>query len=434
MSEAGAGYPDSYYAASANPAPARPALAGERAAEVCIVGAGFTGLSAALELAERGHEVVVLEAAKVGWGASGRNGGQIVNGLNASLETIERRYGRSDGRLRRDGGAGGRADHPGAGGALRDRLRPEGRATSSRRSRRSRCASSRRSRRCGGGTGIDNFEMLDRDGVRRHVASDAYAGGMLDRSGGHLHPLNLALGQAAALEGLGGVIHEATPGGARSTTSPARPVVRTARGAVRPEAADPGRQRLSRGRWCRRSTNRVMPFSTQIMATEPLGERGARRCCRPTSASRTCATCSTTTGCRRTGGCSGAAGRSTAAPIRRTSAPSWCRTWSGSSRSSGACGIDYRLVGELRHLVQPGAADGADRASGATSRRATAGTGWSGATSSGESSAEAVHGDRSRFDVFARVPWIPFPGGRRFAVPYSVLGSWWYGLRDRLGV
>ena len=48
--------------------------------------------------------------------------------------------------------------------------------------------------------------------------------------------------------------------------------------------------------------------------------------------------------------------------------------------------------------------------------------------------AEAVDGDLSRFDVFARVPWIPFPGGRRFAVPYSVLGSWWYGLRDRLGV
>jgi gamma-glutamylputrescine oxidase len=47
---------------------------------------------------------------------------------------------------------------------------------------------------------------------------------------------------------------------------------------------------------------------------------------------------------------------------------------------------------------------------------------------------EAVHGDRARFDVFEKVPWIPFPGGRRFAVPYSMLGSWWYGLRDRLGV
>ena len=84
-----ADYPRSYYAATRNPAPERPPLAGEVAAEVCIVGAGFTGLSAGLELAERGHQVVVLEAAQVGWGASGRNGGQIVNGLNASLETIE---------------------------------------------------------------------------------------------------------------------------------------------------------------------------------------------------------------------------------------------------------------------------------------------------------------------------------------------------------
>ncbi|HVL19972.1 MAG TPA: FAD-dependent oxidoreductase, partial [Amaricoccus sp.] len=67
------GYPDSYYAATAHPAPARPALVGEAEADVCIVGAGFTGLSAALELAERGHRVAVLEAAKVGWGASGRN-------------------------------------------------------------------------------------------------------------------------------------------------------------------------------------------------------------------------------------------------------------------------------------------------------------------------------------------------------------------------
>ena len=64
-------------------------------AGVCVVGAGFTGLSAALELAERGHDVVVVEAARVGWGASGRNGGQIVNGLNAGLETIGRRYGRA---------------------------------------------------------------------------------------------------------------------------------------------------------------------------------------------------------------------------------------------------------------------------------------------------------------------------------------------------
>ena len=90
---AAAAYPPSYYAASANPAPERPALAGDIAPEICIVGAGFTGLSAGLDLAEKGRQVVVLEAARVGWGASGRNGGQIVNGLNASLERIDARYG-----------------------------------------------------------------------------------------------------------------------------------------------------------------------------------------------------------------------------------------------------------------------------------------------------------------------------------------------------
>ena len=121
--------------------------------EVCIVGAGFTGLSAALELAERGHEVVVLEAAKVGWGASGRNGGQIVNGLNAGLETIGRRYGRATadfvatvvqegGRIIRE-----RVARYGIDCDLKD-----GQAVR-RLHARSRCGSWRRSRRSGGGTG-----------------------------------------------------------------------------------------------------------------------------------------------------------------------------------------------------------------------------------------------------------------------------------------
>ena len=93
--EAATRYPDSYYAASANPASERPALEGEIAPDICIVGGGYTGLSAGLELAEKGHSVVLLEGARIGWGASGRNGGQIVNGLNASLETITARYGKA---------------------------------------------------------------------------------------------------------------------------------------------------------------------------------------------------------------------------------------------------------------------------------------------------------------------------------------------------
>jgi gamma-glutamylputrescine oxidase len=189
-------YPGSYYAASANPVPERPPLRGEIAPEVLIVGAGFTGLSAGIELAERGHEVVVVEGAKVGWGASGRNGGQIVNGLNASLGTIEARYGRwvADfvATVVQEGGA-----------LIRERVRRYGIDCDLKDGNIFTAFTARQmteleeKQALWRGHGIDSFEMLDRAALRRHVASEIYLGGMLDRSGGHMHPLNLALGEAA---------------------------------------------------------------------------------------------------------------------------------------------------------------------------------------------------------------------------------------------
>ena len=88
----------SYYAASANRQDARPALEGAIAAEICIIGGGFTGVNAALELAQRGRQVVLLEAVRIGFGASGRNGGQIVNGYSRDLDVIAQRYGVAAGR------------------------------------------------------------------------------------------------------------------------------------------------------------------------------------------------------------------------------------------------------------------------------------------------------------------------------------------------
>ena len=83
----------SYYAATANSSSARDRLEDSIEADVCVIGAGFSGLSSALHLAEKGYQVVVLEAARVGWGASGRNGGQIVNGFSRDLIAIEQQYG-----------------------------------------------------------------------------------------------------------------------------------------------------------------------------------------------------------------------------------------------------------------------------------------------------------------------------------------------------
>src|SRR5271155_1583083 len=86
--------PQGYYTASAPPAPVRPALSGDLAVDVCVVGAGFTGLSAALHLAEAGARVAVLEAETVGFGASGRNGGQIHTGLNQTQAELEKWLGK----------------------------------------------------------------------------------------------------------------------------------------------------------------------------------------------------------------------------------------------------------------------------------------------------------------------------------------------------
>lgn len=86
-------YPPSYYAASRNIVRTPVQLQGDVSADIVVVGAGYSGLSSGLHLAEAGFKVAVVEGAAVGWGASGRNGGQVVNGLNASLGTIERRYG-----------------------------------------------------------------------------------------------------------------------------------------------------------------------------------------------------------------------------------------------------------------------------------------------------------------------------------------------------
>ena len=85
--------PDSWYAATAPAGEHRRALAGHERADVCVVGAGFTEVSTALHLAERGYSVVVLEAARVGWGASGRNGGQVGSGMRQSMRALERSCG-----------------------------------------------------------------------------------------------------------------------------------------------------------------------------------------------------------------------------------------------------------------------------------------------------------------------------------------------------
>jgi len=198
--------PRSLWAATAKPPPATEALRGEAKADVAIVGGGYTGLSAALHLAERGAAVTVLEAAEIGWGASGRNNGQVIPGLKLDPDEVERRLGRE---------AGGRLiDWAGAAPAMvfalvarhgldcgavnRGWIQPAYSENALRTIER-RC-------RQWAARGAP-VEMLDAAALPDMLGTPVYRGAWLDRRGGAIHPLDYARGLAAAALRAGAVIH-----------------------------------------------------------------------------------------------------------------------------------------------------------------------------------------------------------------------------------
>jgi gamma-glutamylputrescine oxidase len=431
QSYAGSGqHTGSYYAASANPTPKRPALTGINEVDICVVGAGYSGLSTALHLAEAGHRVAIIEGARVGWGASGRNGGQIVNGLNASLSTIERRYGRTTSSfvagLVQEGGQ-----------IIRERIKTYciqcdlkennifvGLTAAHMRELEAR-------QKLWQGYGIDNQELLSREALRAHVASDLYAGGLIDRTGGHMHPLNLALGEAAAFEKLGGKIYELSPVISVNTDA-TKPEVKTAKGKmICKTLVLCGNAYL--GDVMPGLARRVMPVSTQVMATEPLGEDLAAKlipgdaCVEDIryildyyrlSADK-----------RMLFGGGTVYGGSDPKDIKAKLLPNMLKVFPQLAGKkidyawSGNFALSFSRVPQLGRI-------------GANTYFAHgySGHGVTGSHTFGRILSEAICGDLGRFDVFAKLPWYPFPGGRTFRVPYSVVGSWYYALRDRLGV
>lgn len=205
-------WPLSVWAETATSGPECRPLAGDRETGIAIVGAGFTGLSAALHLAEAGHDVRVLEALQPGWGASGRNGGQVNPGWKLLPEDVEARYGRDQGR-RINAMADAACDlvfhlidwH----GIVCDAVRPgyvQG-AESPRGiaflERWARQWSARGAR----------VEVLSHREVSELLGTDAYLGGMLDYRGGNIHPLAYAHGLARAAAAAGAVIHGDSPAG-----------------------------------------------------------------------------------------------------------------------------------------------------------------------------------------------------------------------------
>lgn len=420
----------SYYAASANRAPARPALQGSCQADVCVVGAGYTGLSTALFLAEAGFRVVVLEAATVGWGASGRNGGQIVNSFSRDLDNIERQTTPDHLRLLADMAFEGSR-------IIRQRVRDyhircdlkEGGIFAALNPRQLKHLEGQQAlwRRFG----YDQLELLlDQEAIRARVGTDRYVGGAIDHTGGHIHPLNLALGEAAALESRGGVIHQYSE--VKGIVPGPTVTVKTADGEVRAEfVVLAGNAYL--GGLVPELGAKSMPCGSQIIATEPLDEAIAKRLLPQDNCVEDCnylLDYFRLSGDRRLIYGGGVVyGARDPANIERLIRPHMLKTFP----ELAGVKIDYAWTGNflltLSRLPQMGRLqDNVFYSQGCS------GHGVTFTHVAGKALALAVQGQAERFDAFASLPHYPFPGGRQFRVPLTALGAWYYGLRDRLGV
>jgi glycine/D-amino acid oxidase-like deaminating enzyme len=256
----------SYYAATANDKTDYPELDGQVQADVCVVGAGFTGVATALTLAERGYSVAIVEANRVGWGASGRNGGQLINGLSG-MARLEKILGEEhadmlwDLRWRGNDIIHERVEKYGIQCDLKNGFVET--ALKARHLRELDEYAEEMERR--------NFpypyEVWDKEKTQASLGTDAYIGGFVCYRDGHLHPLNLCIGEARAAEGLGVQIFEQSP--VTGIQHGNRPRVITAKGHVEADVvvlAGNAYHLLE----SKHLSNLTFPAGSYIIGTEPL--------------------------------------------------------------------------------------------------------------------------------------------------------------------
>lgn len=431
----------SWYAETASRRQDHRALHGEVRAEVAIVGGGLAGLSAALELAQRGRQVVLLEAQQLGWAASGRNGGQALGGLACGMDEIEAQLGLADARrLWAMTLEALTLIH-----ARRDRYRiacdwQSGALTVATSARKA--AVLRRDAERMASVYDHPTQWLDRAALGLHIRSPRYHGGCYDRRGGHLHPLKYALGLADAAWREGARLHEHSPVQRverhRSVT-----LLRTPQGQVvadqvllagnvhLPALAGVGALPPGTGA-------RIMPVGTYVGVTEPLdpsemdGLLPTRAAVcdsnfvldyfRPTADQRLLFGGKVSYSTLTPPNLAGSLQARLARVFPRLAWRPLTHVW------GGFVDITMNRAPDFSRLPPDGAAGAPIYLLQGFSGHGLALSGLA-----GKLVAEAICEDASRFDLFARLRHRPFPGGERLRTPTLVLGMLWHRLRDLTG-
>lgn len=420
-------YPPSYYTATAEPLARLPALSGDIRADVCVIGAGFTGLSAALHLAERGMKVVLLEAQRVGWGASGRNGGQLGSGQRVDQQSLERMVGPDH--AKKLWGLAEDAKTIVKSLAARHKIDCDLKPGIVYADHKQRFVSHTRAyvEHLKTVYGYDRISFLDRNELADAIGTDVYFGGSLDLGAGHLHPLKFAFGLARAAQEAGVTIHEMSHVTAIRRGDPAR--VETASGSVTADhvlLGCNGYLGLLEGE----IAARVMPINSYIIATEPLGESTARAIIRDDVAVadsrfvvnyyRFSADHRMVFGGRESYGYRFPADIATAVRDRMLTVYPQLSDAAIDYYWGGTLGITMNRMPHFARL-----------APNILSASGFSGHGVAMATLSGAIMAETIAGQAGRFDIMAKVPTPRFPGGMALRHPLLVLAMLYYALRDR---
>ena len=423
----GLGMAGSYYVATANPFGAQPALTGEIEADLVVVGGGCTGLSAALHAAQQGLSVVVLEGGRIGWGASGRNGGQMIPGLRKSAPELVALYGPERAKALFDLAVEARdlvvdliAEHGidcdlKTTGHLLGAVKPADRRHLEAEAECLRLTMY-----------YPHAVFLDADATRAQVDTP-YQGGLLDRKGGHLHPLNYTLGLARAAQGAGAVLHEQSKAVALDQIG-GRVRVATAGGAVVARQVVLAGDALLEG-LSARVNSRIMPVASYVIATEPLADPQALI---PSDVAVSDTRFVVNYYRLTADGRLLFGGGERYRPEPPADMAGFVRPYvEATFPALRGVRIDYAWGGLVS--VTTSRLPHVGREGNVLFAHGYSGMGAILSTLAGKLMAEAICGREERFARFAEVEPGAFPGGVALRGPLYVLGMLWYALRDRVG-